>query len=151
MWGVDFLPVDTSRVDSIEAAAPALTQEGFRLPLSKLVGAFIIRAHIPDLYRGYVPLGSLLPGGGEALVCAAAACMVCVVVVGQDHSQVVGGALFGAAVHLVDACVGAVVMLVGFVPRAKRDSGTVIEGDRVHAPVTAAVCAALRMRAVDTG
>jgi hypothetical protein len=29
MWGVDFLPVDTERVDSIEATARAATQEGF--------------------------------------------------------------------------------------------------------------------------
>ena len=28
------------------------------------------------------------------------------VVVGQDHPEVVGGGVFGAAVHLVDVCVG---------------------------------------------
>jgi len=37
------------------------------------------------------------------------------VIVGQDHPKVVRGGAFVAAVHLVDAYVGFVVVLVGFV------------------------------------
>jgi hypothetical protein len=58
------------------------------------------------------------------------------VVVGQDHSEVVGGAVFGAAVHLVDACVGAVVMLVGFVGDGRINRQVVFVAAPSHADIS---------------
>ena len=58
------------------------------------------------------------------------------VVVGQDHSEVVGGAVFGAAAHLVDACVGAVVMLVGFVGDGRINRQVVFVAAPSHADIS---------------
>jgi hypothetical protein len=58
------------------------------------------------------------------------------VVVGQDHSEVVGGAVFGAAVHLVDACVGAVVMLVGLVGEGRINRQVVFVAAPSHADIS---------------
>ena len=40
------------------------------------------------------------------------------VVFGQDHPEVVGGGVFGAAAHVVERYVSTVVVLVGFIVSA---------------------------------
>ena len=58
-----------------------------------------------------------------------------VVVGGQDGVQRVGGGVFGAAVDLVVACVGAVVVLVGFVGDSRVDGEVVFVAAAGHADV----------------
>jgi hypothetical protein len=56
------------------------------------------------------------------------------VTVGHDHPKVLRGGVFGAAVHLVDACVGFVV-LVGFVGDSWVDGEVVFVAGAGHADV----------------
>jgi hypothetical protein len=57
------------------------------------------------------------------------------VIVGQDHPKVVRGGAFVAAVHLVDAYVGFVVVLVGFVGDSWVDGEVVFVAAAGHADV----------------
>ncbi len=53
----------------------------------------------------------------------------------SDGVQGVGGGVFAAAAHLVDVCVGAVVVLVGFVGDGRVDGEVVFVAAAGHADV----------------